>query len=129
MLEDHIARVLGDGQVGRLLFVEEVGGRTLWQLRNDIAHGNLHLLRDEEIRLLLRRVPVLEEIVRRYLRMVFSALAEGEYFVPTRKPMLTLRASQAFGSPGTEYAGPTDMADYYANIEALSASYIQMTFQ
>jgi hypothetical protein len=129
MLEDHINRVLADPEVSRLLFAEKVGGTTLWQLRNDIAHGNLYLLSDEENRLLSSQVALLEEIVRRYLTTIFSALAERDYFPRARKPILTLPASHAFGSPGTEYAGPTDMAEYYANVEALSASYIRMTFQ
>jgi len=126
MLEDHINRVLADPQVSRLLFAQKSGSKTLWQLRNDIAHGNLYLLSDEDTKLLSSQVALLEHIVRRYLTTLFSALAERDYFPRTRKPILTLPAHQAFGSPGTDYAGPTGMAEYYANVEALSASYVRM---
>jgi hypothetical protein len=126
MLEDHINRVLTEPQVSRLLFVEKVGGKTLWELRNDIAHGSLYILSDQETQLLSRRVPVLESVVRRYLTTIFSNLARRDYFPRPRTPNLTLPASHAFGSRGTDYAGPTDMAEYYANVEALSASYVRM---
>jgi len=126
MLEDHLNRVFGTEQASNTLFSENVDGKTLWQLRNDMAHGNLDLVSEQAARFLSARVPVLEEIARSYLRRILAALARAEYFSEPRRPILTLRPCHAFGSPGTKYIGPTDMAEYYANIEALSSSYIQM---
>jgi hypothetical protein len=127
-LEDHLDRVFGDDGVSRIIFKEEVGGKTLWQLRNDIAHGDLSLLSEKETRFLSKRVGVLEGIARDYLRTVFATLTRVDYFSKPRRPVLTLPLSQAIGSPGTEYEGPTDMAEYYANVELLSSSYVRVTF-
>lgn len=126
MLEGHLNRVFGTEQASKTLFREKVDGKTLWQLRNDMAHGNLDLVSEQAVRFLSARVPVLEDIARSYLRRIFAALAGAHYFSEPRRPILALRPCQAFGSPGTKYMGPTDMAEYYANVEALSSSFIQM---
>jgi len=127
-LEDHLNRVFGDDRISQVLFKEKVGSKTLWQLRHDIAHGNLSLLSEKETRFLSRRVGALESIARDYLRVIFVTLAKANYFSKPRRPILTIPMSQAIGSPGTEYGGPTDMAEYYANVEVLSLSYVRVTF-
>jgi hypothetical protein len=125
-LESHLDRVFGNDQISKTIFEEEVEGKTLWLLRNDIAHGNLNVLDQGATRFLERRVGVLEKIARDYLRIVFATLAKEDYFPKTRRPILTIPMFQAIGSPSTQYEGPTDMAEYYANIEPLSSSFVQI---
>ena len=127
-LEDHLDRVFKSDEVSRIMFKDKVDGKTLWRLRHDVAHGNLNVLSEAETRFLSRRVGVLENIARSYLRKIFTTLAKADYFARPRRPVLTIPLSQAIGSPGTEYEGPTDMAEYYANVEALSASYVRVKF-
>jgi hypothetical protein len=127
-LENHLARVFGDEKNTSIMFDEQVGGKTLWLLRNDIAHGNLNMLNEAETRFIERRVSVLENIARNYLRIIFTALVKKNYFPAVRRPILTFPASQAVGSESTQYIGPTDMAEYYLNVEALSSSYVRTTF-
>ncbi len=128
MLEDHLNRIFGDDSVSNIMFKDEVEGKTLWLLRNDIAHGSLNMLSEQETLFIARRVDILEEIARNYLRRIFTGLADKNYFPATRRPILTIPVSQGVGSIGVEYEGPTDMAEYYLKIEALSSSYVRVTF-
>jgi len=128
MLEEHLNRVFGNEQASTLMFKEEIAGKTLWQLRNDIAHGGLNILSEDEIHYLTMRVAGLERIARDYLRKMLTHLASVEYFAPVRRPGFILPASNAIGAPSTEYMGPTDMAEYYANVEGLASSYVRVRF-
>ena len=125
-LEDHLTKIFGDQSVQAIMFEEQVGGKTLWLLRNDIAHGSLNLLKEAEKRFIEERVDQLEAIARNYLRRIFTGLIQINYFPAPRRPILTLPASQAIGATGTEYQGPIDMAEYYLNIEWLSSSFVQV---
>lgn len=124
MLENHLNRVFGNELASKVMFREKVAGNTLWGLRNDIAHGSLNLLSEEEIRFVSRRVGELEGIARQYLRTILGGVADVN-FPPARPPLFTVPASQAIGSPETEYKGPIDMAEYYLNVEGIASSYVQ----
>ena len=128
LLEDHIDRVFGDTKASTLMFKEEIEGKTLWQLRNDIAHGSLNILSENQIRFVTRRVGLLENIARSYLRKVLSHLAGTEYFSPIRRQGFVIPMAQSVGTPSTEYMGPTDMAEYYINVEVLMSSFVQVSF-
>jgi hypothetical protein len=123
MLEDHLGRVFGNSKASELMFKEKVEGKTLWQLRNDIAHGSLNVLSEAQFRFVTRCVGSLENIARSYLRKVLSSLAGAEYFSPIRRQGFLIPLSQAVGTPGTEYKGPTDMAE--RNDCALRAPIVQ----
>jgi hypothetical protein len=127
-LEEHLNRIFGDKDVSTILFEERIQGKTLWQLRNDIAHGSVNMMNEVEIRFIESRVNTLENIARSYLRIIFNTLVQKEYFPATRLPVLTLPASHAIGSSHTEYMGPTDMAEYYLYVEALGASHVKISF-
>ncbi|MCA9921219.1 MAG: hypothetical protein KC421_02545 [Anaerolineales bacterium] len=127
-LEDHLDRVFGNNEISSIMFGDQENGKTLWLLRNNIAHGNLNMLHEFEIRFIERKVDLLENIARSYLRTIFATLVAKNYFPVVRRPILTLPVSQGIGSEITEYMGPIDMADYYLNIEALSSSYVKVTF-
>ncbi|MBN1815422.1 MAG: hypothetical protein JXA14_26555 [Anaerolineae bacterium] len=128
MLEEHLTRVLGNPRASELIFEEKVEGKTLWQLRNDIAHGSLSVLSEAQNRFVTRRVGSLESIARSYLRRVLSSLAGTEYFPPLQRQGFLIPMSQGVGTPGTEYKGPTDMAEYYANVETLMSSFVSVHF-
>jgi hypothetical protein len=126
-VESHLDRVFRNKRVSRMIFGEKVSGKTIWQLRHDIAHGNLNLLDRDATRFIESRVGTLERIARDYLRIILSTVAQETYFPKVRRPVLTIPLSQSIGSPSTQYEGPTDMADYYINIEPLSSSYVRVT--
>lgn len=127
MLEEHLDRIFSGPQASNIIFREKVAGKTLWTLRNEIAHGSLNILSEQETAFLSARLSPLENIARDYLRTILATLAGMKYFPPTRQPILTIPASQGMGSPGFEYMGPTDMADYYADVESLSSSFVRFS--
>jgi len=94
-------------------------------LRNNIAHGRLNLLSEEEILFISRRVNELEKVSRDYLRRLFTVLAGEEYFSKPRKPISTISFSQAVAGPDTEFTC-TDMAEYYANVDSFSSSFMRV---
>jgi hypothetical protein len=126
LLEGHLNRVFGRNDVIQAVFGEQEDGKSLYELRNCIAHGTLDMLNAEDVRIISARVGQLEEIAREYLRVILSRVAHVDSFPKPRRPMFTLPASNAIGTLGTQYAGPTDMAEYYGNVEVLVSSYIRV---
>ncbi len=126
-LIEHLDRVFKNSDASNLIFVEETDGKTLWQLRNDIAHGSLNLLSDKEIFFISRKVNDLEIISRNYFRKIFTVLANNNYFTKPRQPILSIPFSQAIGGPDTEFTC-TNMADYYANVDSYSNSFMRVRF-
>lgn len=126
-LTDHLDRVFQSDEASNLIFSEDGNGKSLWKLRNDIAHGSLNLLSEVDTQDILGRVGELENVARNYLRKIFATLANGDYFPRPRRPVLTIPFSHAVGTPGMQFV-PTDMADYYANVDALSNSFLQVKF-
>jgi hypothetical protein len=110
-------------------------GKTLWQIRNDIAHGNLDLLSEGEKRFISSRLGEIEEIARNYMRKILvdvalnmGAIKEGEdsfFHKPGRPGFVFSQPSYVPGFSCGQYMGPTDMAEaeYYMHIEMLSTSH------
>jgi hypothetical protein len=128
MLTDHLNRVFQNADASNLMFSERTDGKSLWNLRNDIAHGSLNLLSEIDSHYISNHVGELEVIARNYLRRIFTTLAQSEYFPTPRRPVLTISFANAIGTPGTQFT-PTDMAEYYANVEALSKSFLRVGFE
>lgn len=125
MMEEHLDRVFEDSSVATKLFKEEVDGKTLWELRNDIAHGSINILTEAEVFRTARSLDIMENIARSYLRIIISKIASEHFFNPTRRPGFVLpAATHAIGEPGSKSTSPTDMAELYGNLEALSSSYV-----
>lgn len=128
MLKEHLSLVFGDDEVGTLLFEKQSGNKTLWQLRNDIAHGTIHVLNRSETIFVRQQAFLLERVARNYLRAIFSNLAKNNYFTSVKPPILSIPASQGIGSEGTDYNGSTDMVEYYLNLSSLSSTSVTMKF-
>ncbi len=128
LLEGHLNQVFGNNQASNVLFYNSEDGKSTWDLRNDIAHGSLNLLSEKEIRFLSQQLPTLENIARDYFRLLLSSLAQVNYFSKPRRPILTFPIHRAIGMTGTQFIGPTDMAEYYADVDLLSSSHIRVVF-
>ena len=128
MLIDHLDRVFQSSEASKLIFSERTNEKSLWKLRNDIAHGSLNLLSEVDSQYISNRVVELETIARNYLRKIFTTLAQSEYFPKPRRPVLTIPFAHAIGAPGTQFTS-TDMAEYYANVDALSNSFLRVRFE
>lgn len=128
LLDDHLKRVFGNSQVSEIMFSNSDIGKSLWNLRNDIAHGSLNLLSEGEIRFIAGQLLALENIARDYIRRVLSAFAQVKHFPRPRRPILTFPMHRGVGMVGTEFTGPTDMAEYYADVDLLASSHIRGAF-
>ena len=91
--------------------------------------AKLKILSNDELTGIEQRVRALEDIAIRYIRLIFTKLAGESYFENVALPSFILPATQAVAGPTSEYTGPTEMAEYYANIEILSNSTVKITFQ
>jgi hypothetical protein len=127
MLEAHLNHVFKDKQISHMMFNEKIQGKTLWQLRNDIAHGTLNIANEQELSIYTDRVHTIEEIARSYVQTILTRLAGVNYFPVNRSPSLSFAAPHSIGTPNVQYMGPTDMAEYYVNVEALSFSFVRIT--
>lgn len=127
-LARHLDRIFGNEAARKIMFDEAVDGKTLWLLRNDVAHGNLNVLNEADVRFISNRVRALEEIARNYIRLIFTRLVDTDFFPATRPPILNFPVSHGVGTENTEYQGPTDMAEYYLQVEALSSSHVRVSF-
>lgn len=127
-VEEHLNEVFEEEAQAQLLFEESPNRKSLWNVRNDIAHGSLYLLSDKDVQEVELRLPALERMAGDYLRKVVGFLAHAEPIPQPPKPALVFPASAGVGGKGTEYAGPTDMAEYYANIDPMLSSRVHVTF-
>lgn len=128
LLRKHIGNIFRDSAIAERLVDATSAGPSLWDLRSDIAHGRLHLLSDREVALIEDALPTIERIAREYVRRILAGLAGVDHLPRVPRPGFMFTASHAEGREGTQYAGPTDMAEYYADVEALRTSYIRVTF-
>jgi hypothetical protein len=128
LLEDHLTRVLGhDSEVG-LLFRRGSSGASLWEIRGRIAHGDLDILSEVEVRYVAVSLAALEDLVRSYVRTVTSRATGSEFFIRRRRRALSFSAAEGYGAPGTVYKGTTSMAEIYLGTNDLEAPYVEVTF-
>jgi hypothetical protein len=128
MLDDHLIRVFNNDKVSMIMCRNTQNQKSLWNLRSDIAHGNLNLLSEDEVRFIETQLPKLEEIATAYIRKIMSKISNTTIPSELGCPIFTAPASRGIGMIGTEFEGPTDMAEYYADVELLSSSHIRVTF-
>ena len=126
-LEKHLDQVFKNKEASKSIFVERSNGKTLWDLRNSIAHGRLNLLSETDNLIINRSVNKLETIIRSYFRTIFSSLAKTKYFLPPKRPILTVPLSQAVVGPDTIFTC-TDMAEYYSNAASFTNSFMRIKF-
>lgn len=128
MVETHLNRVFNGDQISKILFESRAKQKTTWQMRNDIAHGSLDLSDDKQLDVYKILTPKLEDVVKRYIKAVLSIATKVTHFPYEVSPNFVFAASQGLGNEKSEYMGPTDMAEYYSNVEALSNSFVRFQF-
>jgi len=126
-LSSHLENVFQGEDESKALFIEEFMGKTLWDLRNEVAHGNIDLLNDEEVHFIYRRTPTLEKIAWEYIRVIFSRLAKSEYFPEPSPPAMSIPFNHSIATKGAAFS-VENMAEYYANVDAMTRSFVHMHF-
>jgi len=127
MLSFHLENVFQREDESKVIFIEKIGGKTLWDLRNEVAHGNLDLLNDEELHFINRRTPKLEKIASEYIREIFSGLAKSEYFPAPSPPAMSIPFNHAIATQGAAIS-IENMAEYYVNVDAMTRSFVHVHF-
>jgi len=116
MLEDHLGRVFAnDHEPLKLLFENKIEGKTLYDLRNAIAHGGIDALSDLQRQRLSNRIWDIERIARRYLVKVLEEIWGKSPF--RQKMIKTMMMPFQIVSHEGMYKGPIHMAEtYYTQI-------------
>ncbi|MDO9549581.1 MAG: HEPN domain-containing protein [Methanoregula sp.] len=80
MIQKHLEIVLSTGSKSiKLLFEEKIDGKTLYDLRNDIAHGNLDLLTEEQVDRISKRLLDAEKVAGYYISQVLKKSLNIEF--------------------------------------------------
>lgn len=115
MLEDHLKRVfVNDSEPVELLFKNKIKGKTLYDLRNAIAHGRIDLLDDLQRQRISGRIWDIERITRQYL---VNVLRKTWNKSPIQQRMIkSMFVPFQIMSHESMYKGPTHMAEIYTGL-------------
>lgn len=113
MLEVHLERVFSnDPEAIDLLFREKIEGKTLYDLRNLIAHGGMDALDDLQRQRVSERIWDIERIARQYLVNVLRLIWNKSPF--EQKVIKSMHVPFQVVSREDMYIGPIHMAEIYA---------------
>jgi hypothetical protein len=114
-LKAHLERVFVDDSASvDLLFNTKVEGKTLYDLRHDIAHGTADALSEAQREIIRARVWDAERVARRYIAKVLESVTNKSLFVQQMTASLYLPVQNSVISNERMYRGPTHMAQIYA---------------
>lgn len=110
---NHFNKVFGENskQV-KLLFEKNDDNRPLYDLRNEIAHGRLNMLNQNERKIIKKRITDIEKITREYITKIIKSCLTSE---PFKEKTMTARIPMEFlvASGGAFYSGPVHMGIIY----------------
>jgi hypothetical protein len=113
-LKKHLGNVFGEeSQEYRLLFKDKVEGRTLYDLRHNIAHGEANALSEKQRDKINQRIFDAERISKKYLWLVFKHAFDLELFTKTMQASVSINPQNMVASNENMYKGPTHMAFLY----------------
>lgn len=114
-LKTHLRRVfISDPEPIALLFEQEVEGKSLYDLRHDVAHGTADALSEVQRDQIRRRVWDAERIARRYILTVLETALGMEPFSEGITAALFIGIENTIVSSKAMYRGPTHMAAVYS---------------
>jgi hypothetical protein len=98
------------------LFSNKIDGKTLYDLRNEIAHGSMNALSEAQREAVLSRAFDLENIARAYLNKVIEKVTGINFEQHLVLESITPGLNQGIISNETMYHGPTHMAIVYSSV-------------
>ena len=116
-IQNHLQGVFQEDTAPvQMLFSFKVDGKTLYDLRNEIAHGSMDALSEAQREVVLTRAFDLENIARSYLHKVIEKVTgvnlEDHMILESISPGL----NQGINSNEGMYQGPTHMAIVYSSV-------------
>ena len=114
-LKTHLRRIfISDPETIMLLFEQKVEGKSLYDLRNDIAHGTTDALSEVQREQIRRRIWDVERFARGYLLVVLQTALGAKPFSKGMQASLFVSVQNAVVSSEGMYKGPTHMAIVYS---------------
>jgi len=114
-LQVHLTNVLPqEGEAVDLLFNAKIDGKTLYELRNEIAHGKMDTLSEAQREEVLGRAWDVERISREYILEVLKKSTGFHLSEDEISEGVSPRLSEGIVSDETMYHGPRHMAVVYS---------------
>jgi hypothetical protein len=114
-IEAHLRKVFNsDPKPSDTLFKDKIEGKTLYDLRNDIAHGSVDTLSGVQRDKIHQRLPEVENIAHRY---IYTVIKKTLGFKPTPGTIyasITISAGDMIAGNGVTHQGPVHMAILYS---------------
>lgn len=115
-LMGHLGNVFkSTPEVTSLLFTEKVEGKSLYDLRHDIAHGTADALSELQREHIFKRAWDVESIARQYIMMVLTTTLGVEELSERIAQSVFITPGDAVVSSEGMYQGPTHMAVLYSS--------------
>ena len=116
-LEAHLMNVFRDEtEPIELLFKLKVDGKTLYELRNEIAHGRMDALSEAQREAIFARAWDVERIARQYILKVLETVMARELEESEILESVSPRLREDIVSNESMYKGPIHMAEVYSSI-------------
>ena len=99
-----------------LLFKLKVDGKTLYELRNEIAHGRMDALSEVQREAVITRAWDVERVAREYALKVLGVVIDRELDESVILESIAFQLRDGITSHEDMYKGPIHMAQVYSSI-------------
>ncbi len=118
-LKKHLEVVFVDNmEVVNLLFGTEVEGKTLYDLRNDIAHGRFDALSEAQREKIYTRAWDIESTARKYILKVLRYISGKSIYLEQIPAVYSFDLKDGIVSNQSMYRGPIHMAELYSSSDS-----------
>ena len=115
-LRAHLVSIpRGGTEAARLMFDLKVDGKTLYELRNEIAHGRMDALSEAQREAVFARACDLEHTARTYILNVLTNAVGHELYTCAILENWCPRLREGIVSSKSMYKGPIHMAEVYSS--------------
>jgi hypothetical protein len=115
-LEAHLMNVFrGETEPIELLFKLKVDGKTLYELRNEIAHGRMDALSEAQREAIFARAWDVERIAKQYILKVLETVMARELEESAILESVSPRLREGIVSSENMYKGPIHLAEVYSS--------------
>lgn len=116
-LESHLMNVFCyETEPIELLFKLEVDEKTLYELRNEIAHGRMDALSEVQREAVIARAWDVERIAREYILKVLAVATDRELYESVILESVAFQLRDGVTTHKDMYRGPIHMAQVYSSI-------------
>jgi len=116
-LESHLMNVFCDeSEPVELLFKLKIDDKTLYELRNEIAHGRMDALSETQREVVIARAWDVERVARQYILKVLGIVMAREIDESEIIESIVFKLQDGVASHEGMYRGPIHMAEVYSSV-------------